>query len=489
MIHNVTAQAFPEGFLWGGATSAGQVEGAWDEDGRGPSIADHLTAGTRQSKRVYTREIDPSLHYPAHHASDFYHRYQEDISLFAEMGFKVYRMSVSWTRILPHGDDEVPNQAGVDFYRKVFEECHRHGIEPLVTVTQYEPPFDLAERIGGWTDRRMIDAYLRLCRILLKEYRGLVHLWLPFVEINLTTQPFGGTMGAAILPREDGPFPGSASDDTAADVARRFQALHHMFVASARAVRLAHEADPANQVGCMTSGGPSTYALTCDPADVLANLQAQQMDNWFFSDVAIRGRYPAYALRYLRDHGIKIAWQTGDAEELAMGTVDFCSFSYYSTSCISAKGGELVEGNNVTGVRNPYLKPSEWGWLVDPTGLRIALNEAWDRYQIPLHVVENGLGARDEPLPDGTVHDDYRIDYLRRHVEAMREAIADGVDLRGYMVWGCIDLVSEGTGQMSKRYGMIYVDCDDEGRGSFDRTRKDSFRWYQRVIATNGAEL
>jgi 6-phospho-beta-glucosidase len=480
--------AFPEGFLWGGATSAGQVEGGWDEDGRGPSIADHLTAGARGERRRFTREIDPALYYPSHRASDFYHHYRDDIGLFAEMGFKVYRMSVSWTRIYPHGDDAQPNQAGIEFYRRVFEECRSRGIEPLVTVTQYEPPFDLAERCCGWANRSTIDAYLRLCKTLFTEYKGLVHLWLPFVEINLTTQPFGATMGAGILPAEEGPFPPDETDD-AGVIARRYQALHHMFVASAKAVRLAHDVDPENQVGCMTSGGPSTYALTCDPADELANLKARQMDNWFFSDVQARGAYPGYALRFLRDRGIEIDVQPGDAEALRSGTVDFCSFSYYSTSCISAKGGELAEGNNVTGVANPYLKPSEWGWLVDPTGLRIALNEAWDRYQVPLYIVENGLGARDVLEPDGSVHDSYRIDYLRRHIEAMREAVADGVDLRGYMTWGCIDLVSEGTGQMSKRYGQVYVDCDDEGHGSFERHRKDSFFWYQKVIATNGRDL
>lgn len=481
-------KAFPEGFLWGGATSANQFEGAWDEDGRGACVADHLTAGAHGVKRAFTREFDPDAYYPSHVASDHYHRWEEDLDLMAEMGFSVYRFSISWTRIFPHGDDDQPNQAGLDFYRHIIEGCRSRGMEPFVTLTQYEPPMSLSERWGGWIDRRTIDAFVRYCEVVFREYRGLVTKWLPFVEINLTTTPFGELVGAGILPG-DGPYPHDETLDTPADRGRRYQALHHMFLGSARAVLLAHEIDPANRVGCMMATGPASYPLTCNPPDVMANLQVLQRDAWFCPDVQVRGRYPSYMRRYFAEQGIQVEMVSGDEGLLAKGTADFFAYSYYSSYCVSASGENTAEGNNGHGVANPYLKASEWGWIVDPVGLRITLNEVWDRYQLPVYIVENGLGAVDVPETDGRVHDPYRIEYLRRHIEQMREAVTDGVDLRGYMTWGCIDLISESTGQMSKRYGFVYVDRDDEGNGTLARARKDSFDWYRHVIACNGVDL
>lgn len=481
-------KVFPPDFLWGGSTSADQFEGGWDEGGRGPAATDHLTAGARGVKRVFTGTIDPQRYYPSHVASDHYHRWREDIALLAEMGFSVYRFSISWSRIYPHGDDAEPNAEGLSFYRDVIGECVAHGIEPLVTITQYEPPMNICREYGGWANRDTIDLYLRFCRTIFSEFKGLVRIWLPFVEINLTNTPFGELVGAGILPEQDGPFPPSRDRDTAAVLSRRYQALHHMFVAGAKAVTLAHEIDPDNQVGCMLAA-PSSYPLTCRPEDVLANLKAQQMDCWFCPDVQVRGAYPSYARRYFANQGIAVDIMEQDARILAEGTVDFVSLSYYSSVCVEAGGSRTAEGNNVNGVPNPYLEPSEWGWLIDPVGLRIALNEIWDRYNLPMYIVENGLGARDVVETDGGVHDRYRIDYLRRHIEQMRNAMEDGVDLRGYMTWSCIDLISKSTGQMSKRYGFVYVDRDDEGNGSLRRIRKDSFHWYRKVIASAGADL
>lgn len=481
-------KSFPPGFLWGGSTSADQFEGGWTEGGRGPAATDHLTAGARGSRRVFTSAIDPERYYPSHVASDHYHRWREDIALMAEMGFSVYRFSVSWSRIYPHGDDAEPNAEGIAFYRGIINECIDRGITPLVTITQYEPPMAICRKYGGWTNRATVDLYLRFCRTIFTEFKGLVRLWLPFVEINLTNTPFGELVGAGILPEHDGPFPQSREHDTVAVLSRRYQALHHMFIASALAVVLAHEIDPDNQVGCMLAG-PASYPLTCKPEDVLANLKAKQMDCWFCPDVQVRGASPTYAQRYFRNLGIVLDIDEQDACILKEGVVDFVSFSYYSSVCIDAHSGATAEGNNVNGVPNPYLEPSEWGWLIDPVGLRIALNEVWDRYNLPMYIVENGLGARDVVEADDAVHDQYRIDYLRQHIEQMRNAMDDGVDLRGYMTWGCIDVISESTGQMSKRYGFVYVDRDDAGEGTLSRIRKDSFYWYRSVIASAGADL
>lgn len=473
--------AFPEGFLWGGATAANQFEGGYDEDGRGlanvdviPHGADRLPAMLGEGTPLV---CDGDHYYPAHEAVDFYHHYKEDIALLAEMGFKVYRMSIAWTRIFPNGDEAEPSEAGLAFYEEVFRECRAHGIEPLVTITHFDCPIHLIEKYGGWRNRELIELYKRLVTVLFNRYKGLVRYWLTFNEINMILHlPF---MGAGLVFEE-------GEDQTGA----MYLAAHNELVASAWATKIAHEVDPGNMVGCMLAAG-STYPYSCDPEDVRA-AQVKNQENYFFVDVQSRGAYPAYALRMFEREGIDVGMTEEDVCVLAENTVDFISFSYYSSRCAAAKLPEGVEmtGNAFRGVRNPYLKNSQWGWAIDPLGLRITMNDLYDRYQKPLFIVENGLGAHDVVEEDGSINDDYRIEYLRAHIEAMRDAIdEDGVELLGYTTWGPIDLVSASTGEMSKRYGFVYVDRDDAGNGTLARSRKKSFAWYKQVIATNGADL
>jgi len=480
---------FPKDFLWGGATAANQCEGAWDEDGKGVSTADRLTSGSRQNPRTFTREIRSDCHYPSHEAIDHYHRYEEDIALFAEMGFKMFRMSIAWTRIFPNGDDEQPNRAGIEHYRKVFETCKRYGIQPLVTLSHYEMPYHLVTEYNGWANRKTIDFFVNYCKTVFTEYQGLVKYWLTFNEINVLTTQFGGLIAGGILPDADTPFFASAFEQESQQAAQmRFQALHHQFVASGKAVQLAHAIDPENRVGCMVAGMVQ-YPYSPNPADILETQKSMRLGNYLCGDVMVRGEYPAFSKRYFQEKGITLHIVDGDLDIIKQGKVDFYSFSYYASGCVSTDPELLKQaGNMLFGVQNPYLKASEWGWTIDPLGLRYFLNELHDRYQIPLMVVENGLGAVDKVEADGSIHDDYRIAYLRQHIIAMREAIEDGVDLIGYTPWGCIDLVSASTGEMEKRYGFIYVDKDDGGKGTLKRSRKDSFFWYQRVIGSHGAE-
>ncbi|HJC08494.1 MAG TPA: 6-phospho-beta-glucosidase, partial [Candidatus Gemmiger stercorigallinarum] len=385
----------------------------------------------------------------------------------------------SWTRILPNGDDDTPNAAGVAFYRSLFEECHKYGIEPLVTICHFDAPIALIKKYGGWKDRRMVDAFLKYCRVLFDNYGGLVKYWLTFNEINmLLHMPF---MGAGIVFE-----PGENREQV------KYQAAHHELIASALAVRLAHEKMPGCQVGCMLAAG-QFYPCTCAPQDVYDAMECDR-DNYFFIDAQVRGAYPVWAKKRMERAGVTLDALPGDDEILAAGTVDFVSFSYYSSRCISADPEVLKEnarGNAVVkSVKNPYLAASEWGWQIDPLGLRITLNMLYDRYQKPLFIVENGLGANDVVEPDGSIHDSYRIDYMREHIKAMRDAVnLDGIPLMGYTCWGCIDLVSASTGEMKKRYGMIYVDKDNDGAGTLARSKKDSYYWYKKVIETNGEDL
>lgn len=480
---------FPKDFLWGGATAANQCEGAWNEDGKGMSVADLMTSGSRKSPRRFTRELCSDCFYPSHEAIDQYHHFKEDFALFGEMGFKVYRMSIAWSRIFPNGDDRLPNQAGLDHYRKVFETLKANGIEPLATLSHYEMPFHLVEKYNGWLDRRTIDFFVNYCQTVFREYSGLVKYWLTFNEINVLTTSFGGLLAGGMMPQTDMALllTGQAKE-TPEEIAARFQALHHQFVASAKAVQIAHAIDPNNKVGCMVAG-MAVYPYSCNPADMIATQKQMRLGNYLCGDVMVRGTYPAFAKRFFSENHIDLKLAEGDAEILQKGKVDFYSFSYYSSGCVSTDE-ELVKtsGNMLFGVPNPHLKASEWGWTIDPSGLRYYLNELYDRYQVPLMVVENGLGAEDKVEADGSVHDPYRIEYLREHVNAMQEALEDGVDLMGYTPWGCIDLVSASTGEMEKRYGFIYVDKDNAGNGTLSRSRKDSFYWYKRLIASNGTE-
>ena len=464
---------FPKGFLWGGATAANQCEGAWDVDGKGPNTADVMTAGSATVERRITDGIVPGERYPSHVAIKHYERYAEDIALFAEMGFNVYRMSINWARIFPNGDDAEPNEAGLAHYDKVFDECHKHGIEPLVTISHYETPLGL-QKYGSWAGRECIDCYARYAETILRRYKGKVKYWLTFNEINCMSI---ASWTAAGIPLD-------ASEET------RMTAAYHEFLASAKVVQLAHQIDPANKVGMMY-GGMFSYPNTCDPKDVAAN-EAFMHKMLFYPDVMCRGYYPAYKLREFERMGFELPAHPGDAETLRAGTVDFLSYSYYFTMvCGQRTGSNLLECGSVnTGYTNPYIPATPWGWSIDPYGLRYSLNLFYDRYQIPLMVVENGLGTYDTVEPDGSIHDSYRIDYLREHIKAMKEAVElDGVDLMGYTWWGPIDIISAGTGEMRKRYGFIYVDADDEGNGTYDRSRKDSFYWYKKVIASNGEDL
>ena len=479
--------SFPKNFLWGGATAANQCEGAWNVGGKGESCADHMTSGNRQSPRRVTRNIEPGVHYPSHEAIDFYHHYKEDIALFAEMGFKVYRMSINWTRIYPQGDESTPNPEGLEFYRRVFEECHKHGIEPLVTLSHYEMPFALAERYGGWTNRQCIDFFLNYCRTVFTEYRDLVSYWLTFNEINILASSFGGYMGGGILPEADSLMFGAGEESKVVRSAR-FQALHHQFIASALTVKYAHDTAPGILIGNMTQRS-QTYPLTCKPEDVFLTQKSDQF-NLFFNDVMVFGEYPYFIKKYYEEQNIKIDPVDNYEAILKEGTVDFISFSYYFTNVVTSEPGKTEPFENfVKQQKNPYLQASDWGWTIDPMGLRIALNELYDRYHLPCFVTENGLGAFDQLKEDGAVHDDYRINYLREHIEAMKAAIDDGVELMGYTSWACIDLISESTKQISKRYGYIYVDLDDQGNGTYNRIRKDSFYWYQKVIQNNSLDF
>lgn len=469
--------------MWGGAIAACQCEGAWDVDGRGPSMTDLRTSGTRENPPRFTPELDPDARYPFHEGIDFYHRYEEDIALFAEMGFKVLRLSISWTRLFPRGDEEEPNRAGIEFYRRVLQCCRDHGIEPLVTLSHYDMPWALARDYGGWSNRACIDFFTRLVRVCFTEFRDLVHWWITFNEINVGTVFRGGGIMQGLVTSE-----GQGLGD---DRSLNYQALHHQFVAAARAVRIAHEINPDNRVGCMIASCP-TYPRTCAPEDALAAQRENQLINYYCGDVMLRGAYPYYAQRlWDRVCPTPIEVIPGDEEDLRLGTSDFMGISYYASGCATAdpKLAKEEVGNNTLGVKNPYLKPSDWGWQIDPDGLRFMLNELYARYQVPLMVVENGLGAIDEREPDGSIHDPYRVDYLRAHIQALGEAVHDGVDVRAYTMWSPIDLVSNSTGEMRKRYGFIYVDKNDDGSGTFDRYRKDSFYWYKKVIASNGEDL
>lgn len=466
-------------FLWGGATAANQCEGAYNEGGRGLANVDLIPVGEDRKDVVIGKmkmfEFDDEHFYPAKGAIDMYHRYKEDIALFAEMGFTTYRLSIGWSRIFPIGDEEEPNEEGLKFYEDLFKECHKYNIEPLVTITHFDCPMGLVEKYGSWRSRKLITFYERLVTVLFTRYKGLVKYWLTFNEINVILHaPF---MGGGIYLEE-----GENEKEVI------YQAIHHELVASALATKIAHEIDPNNMVGCMLAAG-TYYPLTCKPEDVWAAHEANR-DNYFFVDVQSRGYYPSYAIKQFEREGINIKMEPGDEELLRNHTVDFISFSYYQTRTTTSQEMELTEGNLIPSVENPYLKASEWGWQIDPLGLRTTLNTLYERYQKPLFIVENGLGAVDTVEPDGSINDDYRIEYMRDHIKEMIDAVdLDGVDLLGYTMWGPIDLVSAGTGEMKKRYGFIYVDRDNYGNGTLNRSRKKSFYWYKQVIASNGENL
>ncbi len=477
-------ETFKKDFLWGGATAANQFEGAWDVDGKGASVADMCTGATKDSPKRITPVLLENTLYPSHEASDFYHHYKEDIELLAEMGFRIFRLSINWTRIFPTGMELQPNEKGLAFYDGVFDECKKYGIEPLVTLSHYELPYALVEKCNGWEGRECVDYFMNYCKVVFDRYKDKVKYWLTFNEINSGTLPFGNVLSLGVIKGYEGPIMEVPDNPQV-----RFQALHHQLVASAKAVKLAHEKYPQFQIGNMILFA-TAYPRTCNPKDVLAAQQMMQMTNWYCADVQVRGAYPYYAKRYWKEHDIEIKMEEGDVSLLKEGTVDFMSISYYMTNCASAdETAEKSSGNGIGGARNPYLPTSDWGWQIDPKGLRYTLNEIYARYQIPIMVVENGLGAFDKKEEDGSIKDDYRIEYLRAHILEMKEAVKDGVDLMGYTPWGCIDLVSASTGEMAKRYGFVYVEKYDDGTGDLSRKKKKSFDWYQKVIVSNGEKL
>lgn len=481
---------FPEGFMWGGAIAANQVEGAYDKDGKGPSISDVVKVVRPEDRKkmklpfLTSQEVREALadtnkkDYPKRYGIDFYHRYKEDIALFKEIGFKTLRVSISWGRIFPKGDETEPNEAGLVFYDNLFDELLRQGIEPVVTLSHYETPVHLSLEYGGWMNRKVVDFFTRYAETVFERYRSKVKHWITFNEINaIMMSPYIG--GALLRDQVD-------KDEL---LQAKFQSSHHQFVASAKAVNALHRIIPDAQIGCMVIG-MLNYANTTHPEDAFEAL-SDQRNTFFFTDVMVRGHYPAYIERFFKDNDIAIEKHEEDEKILQENLVDFVALSYYMSS-VSARPeteGEKVAGNIMSSLKNPYLEASDWGWQIDPKGLRTLLNMFYDRYEKPLFVVENGLGAFDEVDDQGNVHDDYRISYLREHIFEMGEAIADGVDLIGYTAWGPIDLISFSTSEMSKRYGFIYVDQDDYGNGTLERSRKDSFYWYQKVIETNGEDL
>ena len=475
---------FRSDFLWGGATAANQYEGAWDADGKGASVSDMCTNGSHTVPKRITPVFEEGTLYPSREATDFYHHYKEDIALFAEMGFKTFRMSIAWTRIFPTGMESEPNEAGLAFYDRVFDECRKYNIEPLVTISHYEMPYALVEKCNGWEGRECIEYFMNYCSAIFERYKDKVKYWLTFNEINAGTMPMGSVLSLGTIRGYNG-----AVTDVPDEPQVRFQALHHQFIASALAVKYAHEKYPQFKMGNMSIFA-TMYPFTCNPDDIVETQRQMQMTNWFCSDVQVRGEYPYYAQRFFEENNIKIKMEPGDREILKDGTIDFYTFSYYMTNCVSTDPIQQgTSGNLMGGVKNPYLEASDWGWQIDPKGLRYTLNEIYGRYGIPVMVVENGLGAYDKLEEDGSIHDGYRIDYLREHIIQMKEAVKDGVDLMGYTPWGCIDLVSASTGEMAKRYGFIYVNKYDDGTGDLGRRKKDSFEWYKKVIATNGEEL
>lgn len=471
----MTTPRFPADFLWGGAIAANQAEGAWNEDGKGVALPDVVRGGIL--KGAVDPEIDPSKYYAAHQAIDFYHRYKGDVALFAEMGFKCLRTSISWARIFPNGDDAEPNEAGLAFYDRLFDELRAKGIEPVITLSHYETPLKLVRQYGGWTNRALIGFFERYVRTVMTRYAAKVKHWMGFNEINFA--PYIPLAAAAL------DLPAGLPEDKRLSLI--FQASHNMFVASALAAKARRELIPDGRMGAMLNLG-GIYPATCAPDDVFAAMQMRRR-TLLYSDVLMRGAYPAYAKRLFAEHGIVIDIAKGDLELLAAYPCDFLGFSYYCTSVVGANIPVMGDTSGIMGQENPYLDKTEWGWPIDAKGLRTVCNEVFDRYGKPLFIVENGYGGHDEIAPDGTISDDARIAYLESHVRELGEAIADGCAVIGYTWWGPIDIVSAGTGEMRKRYGFIHVDKDNDGQGTLNRRRKKSFERYRAIIAANGANL
>ena len=498
---------FPNNFLWGGATAANQYEGGWQEGNRGIAVHDLMTDGTKDlPRRIYCQNdkgdevsiqqgecipfgyhgiLKEGYYYPSHQATDFYHHYKEDIALMAEMGFKSYRLSISWTRIFPNGDDDEPNEDGLKFYDNVIDELKKYNIEPLVTILHFDMPLHLANKYGGWIDRRLIGFYLNFAKVLFERWKDKVKYWITVNEINV----LGGywTLGLASNNRKSGAH-SNQGETPLEDAGIKFQSIHHMLVASAMANKMAREINPNFMLGtmCALSG---IYPMTCHPDDVFGAYEFRRKA-LMFSDVTLRGSYPNYTQAIFNEYGFHLKMEEGDEEILKAHPSDYLAFSYYRTTAFDRNSPNTTTTGGQQASVNPYLEKTPWGWPIDPEGLRFVLNELYDRYQKPLFIVENGMGNIDKLEEDGSVHDEYRIEYIRNHIVEMKKAVEiDKVDLIGYLPWGCIDIVSAGTGEMKKRYGFVYVDLDDKGNGTLKRYKKDSFYWYKNVIESNGEIL
>ena len=465
-------KSFPDSFLWGGAIAANQAEGAWDVDGKGPAISDAIRGGIVGG--VFDREVKEGLYYPSHEAIDFYHHYKEDIALFAEMGLKCFRTSIAWSRIFPNGDEQEPNEKGLVFYDSLFDELLKHGIEPVITISHFETPLHLVTEYGGWKNRKLISFFTRYCDVIFNRYKDKVKYWMTFNEINhLHTIPLAA--GAIELNNEETKLH---------DI---YQASHHVFVASALATKRCHEVIPGALIGCMLSLSV-IQPHTCHPDDVFETYQLRRR-SLFYSDVMLRGTYPSYVKRIWAEHDIHVEMEETDLELIRQHPADYIGFSYYRSTTHQAGMPILGNTGGIMGKDNPYLEKTEWGWPIDPKGLRYACNEIYDRYQKPIFIVENGYGGVDERNDAGEIVDDSRIDYLNKHLVQLQEAITDGCEILGYTWWGIIDIVSAGSGEMKKRYGFIHVDKDNDGNGTLKRSRKKSFHWYKKVIESNGQVL
>ena len=471
-------------FLWGGAVAANQLEGGWNKGGKGVSVIDVMTAGANGVPREITDGVIPGKNYPNHEAIDFYGHYKEDTKLFAEMGFKCFRTSIAWTRIFPNGDDEQPNEEGLRFYDDMFDELLKYGIEPVITLSHFEMPYHLAKEYGGWVNRKVIGFFVKFAEVVMKRYKDKVKYWMTFNEINnqsnVDADIFGWTCSGVRF----------SEYENKKEV--MYQAAHHELVASAMVVKMGHEINPDMKIGCMCSFVPF-YPYSCNPEDIMTATECMH-ERFHFMDTHVRGHYPAYSLKEWEREGYQIKMEPEDEAILAEGKVDYIGFSYYMTNAVKADvkndTTQATDGSSSNSVPNPYVKASEWGWQIDPVGLRYALVTMYERYEIPLFIVENGFGDIDVLKEDGTCEDDARIAYLKAHIEEMKKAVEiDGVDLLGYTPWGCIDLVSFTTGEMKKRYVFIYVDKNNDGSGTLKRSKKKSFDWYKNVIASNGDVL
>lgn len=475
---NKIITGYPEDFLWGGAIAANQAEGAFDVDGKGLSIADfheykkqlgkddrleHATISASDDMFIN----DEKKYYPKRYAIDFYHTYKEDIKLMAELGIKCFRTSINWTRIFPTGIEEEPNEKGLNFYDNVIDELLKYGIEPVITLSHYEMPIYLVENYGGWTSVKTVEAFEKFSFACLKRYSNRVKYWITFNQINLLSF---NTLGFT-------------SSQVKNELEATYQAVHYQFVAQSKVKEIANRLDLDIMVGTMLSD-KIAHPATCKPEDVLFNYRKNQME-YLFGDVAMRGEYPGYAHRFFYENNLAIKMTTEELELIKNNTMDYLSFSYYYTKI---NDSEINTFSPMDKSKNPYLNTSEWGWEIDPIGLRTALNMYYDRYQCPIFLTENGLGARDK-FEEGKINDDYRIEYLEKHFIQMKEAIKDGVNLIGYCLWSPVDIVSCSSAEMVKRYGVIHVDMDNLGNGTKRRTPKKSYNWYRNIIETNGTEL